>query len=148
MSKTLVLKPRLSEQTYALAGSQHVYAFDVPKDANKHAVARAVASQFGVKVAAVNIANIPGKAKRTISISGKRRAADGARSNVKKAYVRLADGMSLPVFAAVEAAQEKEQATQEKVDKAVAKQTKKTDKKTGTAAAHRGLHLFKKEGEK
>src|SRR5690348_1770353 len=103
MSKTLTLRPRLSEQTYALAQQNRVYVFDVPKDANKHTVARAVAAQFEVTVESVNLANIKGKAKRTYSITGRRRGLnDGTRSDIKKAYVKLIKGDSLPVFAAIE----------------------------------------------
>src|SRR5215471_15342495 len=96
MSKSLVLKPRLSEQTYALAQQNRVYVFDVPADANKHSIARAVAVQFEVEVEAVNIANSKGKTKRTTSLNGKRRGALGTRSDIKKAFVKLTEGFSLP----------------------------------------------------
>jgi large subunit ribosomal protein L23 len=138
MSKTLLLKPRLSEKTYALSTSR-VYVFDVPKDANKHEVARAVAAQFEVVVSTVRISNIAGKAKRTISLSGKRVAAGAGGKQVdrKKAYVTLAEGQSLPFFAAVEEAEEKQEETQEKVAKALDKQAKKTEK--SEAKPRRGL---------
>src|SRR5258706_16323845 len=98
MSKTLFLRPRLSEQSYAQAQQSRVYVFDVPKSANKHTVARAVVAQFDVVVTGVNVANIKGKAKRTTSITGRRRALnDGTRSDIKKAYVTLAEGHSLPI---------------------------------------------------
>jgi large subunit ribosomal protein L23 len=128
MSKTITLRPRLSEKTYGLS-ERRVYVVEIPKDVNKHSVARAVEAQFEVKVTNVNIANVKGKAKRTISISGKRmKNAEGKRSDIKKAYVTLAEGHSLPFFAAIEEEEQKEQATQEKVDKAVAKQTAKEAK--------------------
>src|SRR5690242_16068457 len=102
MSKHIALLPRLSEQTYALAQSGRVYVFEIPKDANKHTIARAVAAQFEVKVETVNIANIQGKVKRVTSATGRRRSnREGVRNDVKKAYVKLAEGFSLPVFAAV-----------------------------------------------
>lgn len=147
MSKSLVLKPRLSEQTYAQAQTARVYIFDVPSGANKHTVARAVAAQFEVKVVSVNIANVKGKTKRTISLTGRRRGnASGQRSDVKKAYVKLAEGFTLPVFAAVEEAEAQEQATQAKVDKELAKQTEKESKEV--AKPRRGLRLLKKDGDK
>lgn len=151
MSDILVLKPRLSEQTYALSQSQHVYVFDVPKSANKHAVARAVAVQFKVKVASVNMASVQGKVKSTISITGKRRRnANGMRSDIKKAYVRLVKGDSLPVFAAIEESAGKEQAAQEQADKAMAKQLQKEAKKPAKTdkASGRSMRLFKKQGDK
>lgn len=108
MDKHIVLKPRLSEKTFA-ASQKNVYVFDVPTDVNKHTVARAVASQFEVTVTEVNIANIPGKAKRLITKKG-RRVSTGTRSDRKKAYVTLAEGQSLPFFAdnSADAPEEKE----------------------------------------
>jgi len=129
MSKSIALKPRLNEKTYALA-EKHVYVFDVDKSVNKHTIARAVEAQFDVKVLEVNTTNLKGKAKRTISITGKRMVnAEGNRSDVKKAYVTLAKGQSLPFFEAVEEEEAKEEKLQEKIDQAAAKQAAKTEKK-------------------
>jgi large subunit ribosomal protein L23 len=129
MSKTLTLRPRLSEKTYGLSESR-VYVVDVPVSANKHTIARAIEEQFEVKVIKVNTTNISGKSKRVISLTGKRyQNAEGKRSDLKKAYITLAEGQGLPFFAAIEEAEEQEKATQEKVDKAVAKQTVKEEKK-------------------
>jgi large subunit ribosomal protein L23 len=140
MSKTIALRPRISEKTYALS-EKRVYVFEVPSEVNKHTIARAVEAQFEVKVTEVNVANISGKAKRIISISGKRmKNAEGKRNDIKKAYVTLAEGNSLPFFNAVEEAEEQEQASQEKFDKAIAKQTDKEAK-----PARRGLRRSKKE---
>ena len=96
MSKTILLRPRLSEKTYGLGITKNVYAFDVPHDANKHTVADAVEAQFEVKVTAVNMTNIKGKVKRTIRKGG--RPVMGTRSDIKKAYVTLAEGQHLPFF--------------------------------------------------
>jgi len=144
MSKTLLLKPRLSEKTYALS-TNRVYVFDVPKDANKHEVARAVADQFEVKVVNVRMANVGGKTKRAISLSGKRlfQGSDGKQNDKRKAYVTLAEGNSLPFFAAVEEAEEKQEATQEKVAKALDKQAQKAEK---AETKRGGLHLPKRGG--
>jgi large subunit ribosomal protein L23 len=143
MSKTTVLLPKLSEKTYALS-TKRVFVFVVPKDVNKHTVARAVESQFDVKVSEVNISNVVGKAKRIISISGKRmKNAQGKRNDFKKAYVTLEKGYSLPFFDAIEEAEEKEKSTQEKVDKAAAKQVEKAAK-----PSRRGLLRGKKSEDK
>lgn len=134
MSKTINLRPHLSEKTYGLS-AKRVYVFTVDKDVNKHTVARAVEAQFDVKVTAVNVTNIDGKAKRTVSVTGKRSVnATGKRNDIKKAYVTLAEGNSLPFFAAIDEADEKEKATQEKIEKVAAKQTAKAAK-----PARRGL---------
>ncbi len=127
MSKDITLKPKLSEKTYAQSMNR-VYAFEVPRDANKHTVARAVEAQFEVTVTEVNIANKRGKAKRTISQGG-RRVAQGRDAATKKAYVTLAEGNSLPFFAAIEEAEEKQADTQAKVEKAAAKSAAKEAKK-------------------
>lgn len=146
MSKSTTLKPRLNEKTYAQA-SNRVYIFDVEKGVNKHTIARAVEAQFEVKVSAVNTLNTKGKAKRIISITGKRtKNAEGRRNAIRKAYVTLAEGYSLPFFNAVEEEEQKEQAVQEKVDKAAEKQAAKEAKPT-----RRGLLRKKtdaKEGDK
>lgn len=140
MSKTIQLHPHVSEKSYALS-PKRVYVFKVPKDANKHIVARAVEAQFDVSVTEVNIMNMPGKAKRVISISGKRmKNAEGKRSDIRKAYVTLAGGNSLPFFDSIEESVEQEQATQEKFDKAATKQAEKDAK----PARRRGLLRTKK----
>ena len=150
MSKAVALRPRLSEQTYALSQSR-VYVFEVPKSANKHMIARAVEAQFDVAVESVNIANVKGKAKRTISLTGRRRGlTDGVRSDVKKAYVKLVEGASLPIFAAVEENEDKEKSAQEQVDKAMAKQAQTETRRSTRAAkgANPVTRMFKKQGDK
>jgi large subunit ribosomal protein L23 len=126
MDNSIVLKPRLSEKSYGLSRS-NVYVFDVDGDVNKHSVARAVAAQFDVVVTKVNIANIDGKAARVISKGG-RRVSKGHRSDVKKAYVTLAKGNSLPFFDAAEEADAAEVKAAEKADKKAAKADKKETK--------------------
>jgi large subunit ribosomal protein L23 len=142
MSKTIVLRPILSEKTYTLSANR-VYCIEVPTNVNKHTIANAVEAQFEVKVKNVRVANIQGKAKRTISITGKRyQNSTGKRSDTKKAYVTLIEGQSLPFFAAVEEEEQKEKATQEKIEKAM---TKKAEK---DAKPRRGLLRKKDEGDK
>lgn len=148
MSKTITLRPRLSEKTYGLS-SNRVYVLEVPGDTNKHSVARAVEAQFEVKVAKVNVTNINGKAKRVISLSGKRQKnAEGRRNDLRKAYVTLAEGHSLPFFDAVEEEEQKEQATQEKVDKAATKQAAKVEKAAAKPSRRLGFHIPKRGGSR
>lgn len=142
MDKTILLTPHISEKTYAQS-EKRVYTVRVAKDVNKHTIARAVEAQFDVKVAEVNITNINGKAKRIISISGKRtKNATGKRNDIKKAYVTLKEGYSLPFFNAIEEEQEQERESQEKFDKAMAKQADKEAK-----PARRGIRRTKKDEE-
>ena len=114
MSKIIALKPRLSEQAYAMSQNR-TYVFTVPEGTNKHTVARAVAAQFEVEVTKVNITNIAGKAKRTVRKGG--RQVKGRTSDVRKAYVTLKEGHSLPIFAAVEEAEAEEAKQAEKAAK-------------------------------
>lgn len=99
--KYMTLKPRVSEKAYALSEKGNTYIFDVPTDANKHDIAKAVAAQYEVKVNAVRIAAVPGKAVRSYRNRG-RKSISGQRSDLRKAYVTLNEGDKLPIFAAVE----------------------------------------------
>jgi large subunit ribosomal protein L23 len=128
MELTTVLKPRLSEKAYGLSQARNTYVFDIPEGTNKHTVARAVAAQFSVTVTNVNIANVKGKAKRTVRKSG--RAVAGRQSDFRKAYVTLKAGDSLPLFAAIEEETEKAEKTTAAVAKAQAAADKKAEKKS------------------
>lgn len=97
----IALKPRVSEKAYAQSEASNVYIFDVPSDANKFDVAKAVADQYSVSVTAVKIASVPGKSVRAYRNRG-RRSINGKRSDIRKAYVTLKDGDKLPIFAAPE----------------------------------------------
>jgi large subunit ribosomal protein L23 len=121
MSKTILLRPRLSEKTFGLSNNVTgaVYVFDVPKGVNKHQVAEAVTAQFEVTPVNVNIANIKGKPKRLVRKTA--RAISGRRSDIKKAFVTLAKGQSLPFFEQPE--------EDKKADKKAAKVAKKEEKK-------------------
>ena len=126
MYKTISLVPTMSEKAYALSQSNRTYIFTVPVGTNKHSIARAVAVQFDVIVTNVNVTNVAGKAKRTVYKGGRR--VNGREADSRKAYVTLAEGNSLPIFAAIEESEAKEEATQAKVDKAIAKAADKEDK--------------------
>lgn len=103
MSKTVVLKPRLSEKSYSLSTAHNTYVFSVGRELNKHQVAQAVSEQFQVTVEGVRMANIKGKVKQ--SYRKGRRPVTGKRSDIKKAYVTLKSGDHIPIFAAEEAEQ-------------------------------------------
>jgi large subunit ribosomal protein L23 len=115
MSKPILLRPRLSEKTYVLGTTKNVYVFDVPGDANKHAIADAVTAQYEVTVAGINITNIKGKVKRLVRKGG--RPVMGRRSDTKKAYVTLAEGQRLPFFDEPEEEKKKAEKTDKKAKK-------------------------------
>lgn len=116
MNNLILVRPRVSEKAYATA-QKGVYLFVVPANANKHQIADAVADQFSVEVISVNIVVQKGKSVRFYR-AGK--FENGSRSDIKKAYVRLAEGQSIPIFAA----DEQEDAKDDKPAKAVKKGAK------------------------
>lgn len=126
MDKTMLLTPRMSEKAYAVSQARNTYVFVVPGDANKHSVARAVSSQFEVTVVKVNITNLDGKVKRTVRKGG--RASTGKQNDIKKAYVTLKEGDTLPIFAAVEEADAKSEEINKAAEKAAEKRAKKEKK--------------------
>lgn len=107
---SIVLKPRMSEKTYALS-TQRVFVFDVDSDLNKHQIAEAVESTYEVTVTHVRIVVQKGKTKR---LYRNRRYETGTRSDVKKAYVTLKEGDSIPIFAAVEQAEKEAEESEKK----------------------------------
>ncbi len=122
MDMSMLLKPRMSEKAYAGSQTGGVYVFMVPQSANKHSIASAVTTQFKVTVTNVNVVNQAGKAKRTVRKGG--RAIAGRTADQKKAYVTLKSGDTIPVFAAVEEAEQKS----EKMEQVAAKAAKKGKK--------------------
>ena len=141
MSLSLVLKPRVSEKAYGLSQVRNTYVFDVERAANKHTIARAVEAQYGVTVTEVNVVNAKGKAKRTVRKGG--RPTMGRTSDVKKAYVTLKAGDSMPIFAAIEEASAKEAETTAKLAKVAEKVNAKEEKSAAKAAKKAS-----KEGDK
>jgi large subunit ribosomal protein L23 len=97
----LLLSPRVSEKAYALSSDKNTFVFIVPLSANKIEVKKAVETEYSVEVVSVNILKQDGKKKA--AIKGKRqRPGIGKRSDFKKAFVKLKDGQTIPVFAAQE----------------------------------------------
>ena len=88
----VIRAPRVSEKTARLQEVSNQYCFEVAKDATKADIKIAVEKLFNVKVAAVNVANVKGKA-RTF------RFREGNRKDWRKAYVTLAEGQSIDVTA-------------------------------------------------
>lgn len=121
----LVLKPRMSEKAYAMSAAR-VYVFDVDTNVNKHEITDAVEKVYGVTVINIRTIIVKGKAKR---LYRNRRYENGRRSDVKKAYVTVADGDAIPIFAAVEEAEIKAEKTAKTMEKVAEKQAKKESKK-------------------
>ena len=132
MSLSLVLKPRVSEKAYGLSQVRNTYVFDVERAANKHSIDRAVEAQYGVTVTEVNTVNAKGTSKRTVRKGG--RPTMGRTSDVKKAYVTLKAGDSMPIFAAIEKASAKEEKANEQFAKAAEKASAKEEKSAAKQA--------------
>lgn len=91
----LRIHPRISEKTFAQS-QDTIYVFDVPVRANKQQISHAVAKQYDVTVVDVNTVLAKGKVKKSYRKGGS--PVVGKRNDVKKAYVRLAEGQTLPFF--------------------------------------------------
>jgi len=142
--KSIALKPRTSEKTYALAIARNTYVFQVPLAVNKIEIKAAVEAQFGVTVIKVRIVIAKGKDARSIRIGSRVRSnASGFRSDVKKAYVTLKDGDSLPVFAALD----EQVAASEKTEKATKATTDKKDDAKDAKKSGLGARLGRKKKE-
>jgi large subunit ribosomal protein L23 len=85
---TVLLGPHLSEKSTRASEKHRQFVFKVRTDADKGQISRAVELMFDVKVTAVQVVHIFGKAKRF----GR---TPGARRDWKKAYVTLAEGQDI-----------------------------------------------------
>jgi large subunit ribosomal protein L23 len=84
----VLLGPHISEKATIVADGSQQVVFRVAKDATKPEIKTAVEELFNVKVKGVNVLNAKGKTKPTQRGLGK-------RSDVRKAYVSLADGSEI-----------------------------------------------------
>ncbi len=90
----VLLGPHVSEKATVVADKDGQFVFRVAPDATKPEIKAAVEQLFEVKVRNVQVLNVKGKTKRTARGMGK-------RNDLRKAYVRLADGHDID-FADVE----------------------------------------------
>jgi large subunit ribosomal protein L23 len=89
----VVFGPHISEKATIVAEGNSQYVFRVAKDAAKPEIKKAVEQLFDVKVVSVRTLIQKGKTKRTQRGVGK-------RNDIKKAYVRLAEGQEIDFLAA------------------------------------------------
>lgn len=93
----IILAPIVSEKSNMVAEKRNQMTFKVLPDASKPEIKAAVELLFGVQVASVTTVTIKGKTKRFGRTLGR-------RSDVKKAYVGLAEGQELDLEAAAASA--------------------------------------------
>ena len=104
MSKSMILKPRMSEKAYAQSENENTYVFDIPANATSLDVAKAVSSRYDVTVTRARIATTAAKSRRRYTNRTWRK---GEKPAIKKAYVTLKEGDNLPLFASAEEAEKK-----------------------------------------
>ena len=88
----ILVAPVVTEKSTA-ENAKNTYVFKVANDATKEEIKAAVQKIFGVDVAAVRTLNVMGKSRSTVHGIGK-------RSDWKKAYVTLPQGVSIDAQAA------------------------------------------------
>jgi len=81
----IIKRPLVTEKAVLMKDTDNVVAFEVAMNSNKIEIKQAVERAFNVKVQDVRTMVVAGKVKRFGRNFGK-------RSNVKKAYVTLAEG--------------------------------------------------------
>jgi len=86
----MIRRPLVTEKSTALQELRNQFTFEVAPSANKPEVRKAVETLFKVKVMAVNIVNLPGKARRTFGRPGETRP-------WKKAVVTLRKGDTIEI---------------------------------------------------
>jgi large subunit ribosomal protein L23 len=86
---SILLKPVITEKMTSEGELHNRYGFEVPRDANKVEIKKAVEDMYGVTVKSVNTLTTPGKKKSRYTRTG---VVTGSSNTVKKAVVTLVDG--------------------------------------------------------
>lgn len=89
----VILAPHVSEKSTNVADRNGQFVFKVIPDATKPEIKKAVELMFDVKVAGVQVLNVPAKMKRFSQV-------EGQRSGWKKAYVKLQEGHEIDFMGA------------------------------------------------
>jgi len=92
----VLVKPILTEKANAQQEKLRRYAFKVNRKANKLEIKKAVEEFYGVTVTDVNTAVAPGKNKTRYTKAG---FIQGAKPSYKKAFVTVAEGESIDLYA-------------------------------------------------
>jgi large subunit ribosomal protein L23 len=95
----IILRPVLSEKSYALTTLSNTYVFEVPLNVNRLEVRREIEARFKVTVTKITSLVTKGKSARSLRIGDRSgRRVTGQRKDVKKVYVSLKDGDKIKVF--------------------------------------------------
>ena len=94
-----IITPHLTEKTYKLAKELNVYVFKVNKTLNIAQIKDILQKQYKIEIIDVRTLVAKGKKARSIRINSPyRKRVVGKRSDIKKAYVTLKQGDTIPVF--------------------------------------------------
>lgn len=92
----ILIKPILTEKANAQQEKLHRYAFKVAKKSNKLEIKKAIETFYGVTVTSVNTVVVPAKNKTRYTKAG---FIQGRKSGYKKAYVTVATGEEIDLYA-------------------------------------------------
>ncbi|KAA2241561.1 50S ribosomal protein L23 [Chitinophaga agrisoli] len=92
----VLIRPVVTEKVNKATDKFNRYYFIVDKKANKLEIKKAVEDFYGVAVAGVNTAVMPGKSKFRFTKAG---FIAGKKPSFKKAIVTLADGETIDLYA-------------------------------------------------
>lgn len=92
----VLVKPILTEKANNQQEKLRRYAFRVSRKANKLEIKTAVEAFYGVSVVDVNTVVVPGKNKTRYTKAG---FIKGVKSAYKKAYVTVAEGETIDLYA-------------------------------------------------
>jgi len=95
MSRTILVKPVITEKAEELSEGLNKYTFVVDKKANKVQIKKAVEEMYNVDVASVNTMIMPAKQTQRNTRSG---VLKGRKPAFKKAVVTLAEGEEIDFF--------------------------------------------------
>ncbi len=95
MSKTILIKPIITEKAERISEIHNSYSFVVDRRANKIQIKKAVEGMYNVAVESVNTLVMPAKSKTRSSRSG---VVEGRKPAFKKAIVTLGEGEEIDFF--------------------------------------------------
>ncbi len=86
-----LVRPVVTEKSVSLTDKLNQYVFEVRKETNKSELKKIIQDLYGVKVAKINLINLPGKNRRVGRFVG-------YHSGFKKAIVFLAPGEKIDII--------------------------------------------------
>ena len=92
----ILVKPIVTEKSNKLTDKRRTFAFRVNRRANKLEIKKAVEEFYGVNVTDVNTVVVPSKAKSKFTKAG---FISGHKAGYKKAYVTVAEGENIDLYA-------------------------------------------------